>query len=225
MTVQGIISLLKRTNPDWTDQQLIDLLNMFCEMCLKGDQTENLYFDPSTGQLPILSTTQGTYLYTLSSTYYKCRYILVKEDSWDDRYDYPNNPSFAGSTSRYIFDTAPVIIGTYRYRQVPVILTPSYGSNPATALFQFNPQTTTNKYFIYAYVGTTAITVLTSTIPIEERFHLAVVVPAMQMLIDGLDHGDFANIMPVVETQFVSKILLQKYYNSHPDTGSEAQII
>jgi hypothetical protein len=221
MTVQEICNLLILQNPDWNTTRVLSLLNQFVQMVLKGDQTENLVFDASTGKLPFLTTTKGTYLYSLSSTYYKCKYILVDVTKWTSAYEYPNNPAFGRNNTEYAFNTNEIILGGYKYRQVPVVITPAFGSGVATVLFQFDPNTTTDLYHIYGYQAGNQITSLSSTLQIEEKFHMDVVA-ACQCLIDGLDNGNMQDIIPVIQEKFVSKILLQKYNNSHPDSSVEA---
>jgi hypothetical protein len=222
MTVQEIVNLVVLQNPDWTSARVITLLNQFVQMVLKGDQTENLVYDSTTGKLPFLATTKGTYLYSLSSTYYKCKYILVDVTNWDASYEYPNNPAFGRNDTRYNFNTSEIILGGNRYRQVPVVITPAFGSGVATVLFQFDPNTTTDLYHIYGYQAGNQITSVSSALQIEERFHLACVVPALQCMIDGLDNGNFQDIMPVIQEKFCSPIWLQKYNNSHSDSSVEA---
>lgn len=218
MTVQGIINMLQKSNPDWTSPMLLDLLNSFVEMVLKIDTVENLVFDPTTGRLPYLETSQGVFSYTLPSTYYKCKYILEHEG----HSGYPNNLAFQAHHSHYAFNTVSIELGAHRYRQVPVVLQPQFGTGSVTVLFQFDPQNTTNTYHVYAYQAGNSIVSINSTLQIESKFHLSHVIPACQMLIDGLDNGNFQDIMPVVNTMFVEPIQIQKYWNSQPDSNVEA---
>jgi hypothetical protein len=222
MTTYSIITLLAAQNPDWNEARLLDVLNSFVEMALKIDTAENLVYDPTTGRLPYLATTQGTFLYSLPSQYYKCKYILTHKDYGFGPYGYPNNPAFGKHHDHYTFNTQDILLGGHRYRQVPVVFTPSFGTNPATVLFSFDPLNTTDVFHIYAHQAGNSITSMNSVLQIESKFHLSVVIPACQMIIDGLDNGNFQDIMPIIETQFCSKIWTQKYYNSQPDSTVEA---
>lgn len=221
MTVTEIISLLQTQNPDWSTTRLLSLLNQYVQMVLKTDTDENLVFDSTTGRLPYLATTQGVYQYSLPSQYYKCKYILVNHGAGYGNYEYPNNPAFGRHHTDNAFDTQDIILGPHKYRQVPVRLTPQFGTGAVTVLFQFDPLNTTNVYHVYAYQGGNQITALGCTLQIEEKFHFDIVA-ACQILIDCLDNGRFEDGMQKVQDQFASKIWLQKYNNTHNDSNVEA---
>jgi hypothetical protein len=210
-------------NPEWIEQQLLDILNSFVEMVTQTDTPEAIYFDPTTGDLPWLATTALTYQYNLPSNLYKARNIVVAATKNNNStQSFVNNPYYANNpTNEFVHPKATIYLGSMEYLPVPAVIQPAYGSNPATVIFRFDPKTTTNTYQIYGYNNSSStISSLSSTLPIETKFHLEVVVPACQLIIDGLDNGNFVEIMPAVKA-LANKIMIQKYYNTNDDVNVE----
>jgi hypothetical protein len=217
MTVSQIVNQIKRLNPEWTEMQILDLLNQFVEMVIQTDSLDAVYFDPSTGDLPYLSTTEGVFQYSLPSTFFKARNIVVNLAS-----NKANNPYFYHNpTNEFVVPTTKIYLGSSEYVPVPCVIQPAFGDNVATVLFRFDPMDSTETYQIYGYNNAySPITSMSATLPIEAKFHLSVVIPCLQMLIDGLDNGNFVDVVPKVMT-LAEKIMIQKYYNANDDVSVE----
>jgi len=215
MNVSQIVNLIVKKNPDWTPQSVLDLLDGFVQMALKVDTRENLYYDPTTGDLPYLQTTAGQFYYELDQQYYKVREIVCSTKQINF-----NNPAFNSNSGRFNYNVKAITIGNNKYYPVPVVKKQQYNdiiSNPAgtcSVMFRFDPKDTTETYQIYAYVPTNAITSLNSTLNIPDKFHMGVVIPALQLMIDGMDNGRWVDNLEVINNNLLPKIWYEMYTNS-----------
>ncbi len=211
MTITQLVALIKKQNPEWVDQDILDLLNWFQEMCLKTSSAENIYYDITTGDLPFLSTTQGVFQYIMPSLYYDVEAIVIKDHTL-----LTNNPAFTASHfGEFKYPSDLIRLGSHNYTQVPTVKTKAFGpAGVCSIMFTFDPQTTTNTYQIYGYTFQNAITSKQSILYIPDKYHLSCVVPAIQTLIDGLDNGDFENSIAKINQLYLPPIWGDRVYNS-----------
>jgi hypothetical protein len=174
---------------------------------LKSDSDENIYFDSTKGELPYLATTAGTFLYTLPTTYYRIKDIVVRESNYKSI-----NPYFSANEHDNV--KSPIEIAGKRYRVVSTVKNQPYGSGTCTVMFRQDPQTTSTTYQIYGYIPVNKISSVSSTLNVPEEFHLSVIVPALQLMIDGLENGKFTENLAYIEQSLLSKIVQKKLYNS-----------
>ena len=208
MTLSQIVGLIKKQNPDWTPQAILDLINGFQDMVLKSDSDENIYFDTTTGDLPYLTTMAGVFLYTLSNIYYKIKEIVVR-----NCISISNNPIFSRGDLKENFQE--ISIEGKKYRVIDVVKNQPYGrSGIVTVMFRQDPGNSTTTYQIYGYTPVNAITTISSTLNIPEEFHLSIVVPAIQMLIDGLENGRYAENLAYINESLLPQIIFKKLRNS-----------
>lgn len=214
MTVSQIISLLNRQNPDWDTQPLIDLLNSFVQMALKVDTQENVVYDSNTGDLPYLATTAGLFLYTMPPNYYKIWDIVTCSTS-----QYPNNAYYAHQEQNgFVTPKKPITLANKSYLPVPTVKTQAYGAlGVATVMFRFDPKTSINTYQIYGCASSGDILTITSVLSIPDKLHLGVVIPAMQLMIDGLDNGRYVENLQVINDTLLPKIWQEMNYNTMDD--------
>jgi hypothetical protein len=186
---------------------VLDLLDGFSQMVLKSDSDENIYFDTSTGELPYLVTNQGTFQYTIPSTYYRLKEIVVREEV-----RISNNPVYSRHDLNHVSNE--ISIQGRRYRVIHAVKNQPYGTGTCTVMFRDDPGNTTTTYQIYGYVPVNAITSISSNLNIPEEFHMSVVIPAIQLLIDGIENGRYVDNLKYINETLLPKIIFNKLQNS-----------
>lgn len=205
MLLSQIVSIINKQNPSWTAQSILDLIDGFQQMVLQSDSSDNIYFDTSTGELPSLATQTGVFNYTLSTDYYRIKAILTK-----DSLVISNNPAF--SRSDILEDRQPMTIAGKLYYEVETVKTQSFNDSTCSVMFRSDPGNAT--YYIYGLVPVNTISSISSTLKIPDEFHLSVVIPCIQLLIDGIENGRYAENIVTINDVFLPKIIHQKLRNS-----------
>lgn len=166
--VRGILPIVREVN---------DILCM-----IKAEQF--MYFDPASGDLPLLPTNSGVYSYNFPSNIW-CIGELVIRYPLQNYYDlYPlSNYGFKENLSVPVED---VWFGGKRYLKFKQIRTwEKSGSNPARILFTVDPGATTDVFAYCGYQLPTPVTSENVDIGIPDRFHLSHFVPAVLKMIEG----------------------------------------
>jgi hypothetical protein len=166
--VRGILPIVREVN------------DILCQV-----QAEQfLYFDPATGDLPILTTIDSVYSYNLPSDIWSVGDIVIKYPL-QDFYDlYPlSNYGFKENLAIPVEDTW---IGGKRYLRFKQIRTwEKSGNNPARILFTVNPGDTSDIFCYTGYKLPTPITSENIPIGIPDRFHTSHFLPAVIKMIEG----------------------------------------
>jgi hypothetical protein len=218
MTVTQIVALLKRQNPDWTDQLILDQLNFFQEMALKIASSSNVYYDPTTGDLPYLTTSDGVFEYDMPSFYFDVQAIVLKDTTF-----LTNNPNFTASNrGTYVYPSNKLRLGSHEYCEVPIKHKKALGPNGVcTVMFRFNPKDSTQTYQIYGYTGpANAIMSKSSVLNIPDKYHMMCVVPGVQTLIDGLDNGSFEDSIEKLKALYLPPIWADMQYDGEDNFSS-----
>lgn len=197
MNTSSVVTQIQRMNPDWTRAQILDVINDTVKLLLKVERDESIYFDPTTGNLPYLTTTSGTYLYTVTIpgiTIWKIRGIVT---------DLTDLPTFDPTIQSYGKTNMPVSLNGLTYNQVPC--TPQDEASTGTAglvkvLFSQDPGSYSTRYRIMAYESPAEILSETVPIPINDSLKMSVVIPAVQTMVDAFDNGRYQEAVAYVES-------------------------
>jgi len=199
--VRGILPILNEVN------------TILCQV--KAEQF--LYFDPTTGSLPILHTTAGVYSYNFPSNIW-CVGEIVIQYPLQNFYDlYPlSNYGFKQNLIEPIED---IWIGGRRYLRFKQVRTwEKSGSNPAKILFTVDPGLTSD---IFAYAGYTLPTPITSEniqVGVPDRFHLSHVMPAILKMIEGYQTNTVSEAREYIIQRIRPQIIEEM--NKGPQGGS-----
>jgi hypothetical protein len=200
MLASSVVTEITRLNEDWTRVQVLDVLNNVVQLLLKVEADANVYIDPTTGNLPWLATTAGTYRYDITPpsgvSFWKIQNIVtdlgndpdfdVTINSWDREYQ-----SLKFLARRYN------VIPTRKYADYENTVTPGV---PYVVFIGGDPGSQTQNYRYLAYMAPPQVLSETVTVPIADRYRYTVVVPAVQAMIDGLDNGRYADACTYVES-------------------------
>jgi hypothetical protein len=221
MLASAIVSIVQKNNPDWPAATILNILNDVLNMVLKRESDQNVYLDPTTGDMPFLATTDGTFTYNITIpnvTIWKVGGIVIDYTNF-----LPNvgSPTMVWSGQMYAgldisgavmqnFDAlfTDVFFGAKKYRKAPCKLTDALGNQPCTATFLgFSPSTSTNLYRILAYTANAPIA-LNSYVPIPDKFEYTLVA-CISEIIDALDNGRFADIWNQLQTTWLPQLTYQ----------------
>jgi hypothetical protein len=207
MNTSSVITDLVRLNPDWTRPQILDVVNNVVNQLLKIERDSSVYLSPTTGNLPFLTTTAGTFTYTVTIpgiSIWKIRSIVVDaNDTINETWSLSDDCDREYETVRF---TGRV------YNNVPGRANDEADTGtPGECEYTFlvDPGTTTNKYRIMAYVATTPILSESINIPINDSFRNSVVIPAVQVMIDGMDNGRLPDAVEYIDTKLAPKLKLE----------------
>lgn len=175
--VTRVVSLTK-WNRDG-DRGVLPILDEIHRYMRSHDCETNLYIDPSTGFPPYLTTTAGTYQYSMEDTVRKIGRVFTAqtENGYDDVSQY-----------RYL-----AYLGE-QYYEVPVTTRPRTRGTNAYLVFRDDPGTSTSKYFYERYDEPATISSESVNLEVEEQFH-DLVVDGCVARIREYEYGDNAPYM------------------------------
>jgi hypothetical protein len=208
MLVSNIVNEIIRMNPDWTQTQVIGLINDIVIVATKKESTLNTYIDPTTGSLPYLSTTAGTFLYSITIpgvSIWKVSEIVVDADqTWYSGYGFTNWwMTTTGKSDRY-----GRIINFYdkKYVAVPTKRVDAVGTTIPTVTFLNDPGTETTKYQIMAFETPVIISAVSQSISMSDSLKPNLVA-AVQTLIDAEDNGRFSEAWDIINTKWLPDMI------------------
>jgi hypothetical protein len=225
MLGSAVVSLIAKQNPDWTATQILSLIQNVVDMVLKRESDAFVYIDPTTGDLPYLSTTDGTYQYSVviaGVTIWKVGAILVDTSqaipnigTMDLVINGQSGLAVSGANNNN-FDAlfGKVKFGAKSYNKAPTKNTDQSGSIAPSVLFLFNPTTQSKLYRILAYQTTGATLSLSSYIPIADS-QLFDLVACVCELIDAMDNGRFADIYQRINNYWLPRLTFNTDKDMH----------
>jgi len=213
MIASSIVAKVNRMNPDWQPAQILDVLNDVHTMCFKRESVHLIHLDPTTGDLPYLSTTAGTFLYNVTipgTPIWKIAEIVidfsqaVPDTSVDQSYD------------RYQREYDMM---SRKYRCVPTRKEEAVGNQPVQVTFLFDPGTQSSLYKIAGYESPPVISALSQSLMWHDH-QVASVIACVQGLLDAQDNGRFAEAWADVQDKWLPELV---YDNEKDDSPVFAQ--
>lgn len=158
------------------DRGVLPILDEIHRYMRSHDSETNIYINPATGFPPYLTTTAGTYQYSMASTVRKIGRVFTRqtEDGYDDVSQY-----------RYL-----AYLGE-QYYEVPVTTRPRTRSTDAYLIFRDDPGNTTERYFYERYDEPTSIDGESINLDVEDKYH-DLVVDGCVARIREYEYGDSA---------------------------------
>jgi hypothetical protein len=157
---------------------------------VEAEQT--IYFSETTGKLPYLTTTEGTYNYSLPSNCWKLGAVLVEvgvTGSILDGYSGLDYGSRTSATLRY----ETVVLAGIEYARIQNIRSwPCTESAAARMAFTEDPGTSTDVYNLMYYKKPSAIVSDSIQLEVEPPYDELYLLPAVCKLIEGIEHGNYA---------------------------------
>jgi hypothetical protein len=175
-------------------------------MSMEAQQTT--IFDTTTGKLPPLNTTAGTFLYTMLDNVWRVSSILVEIDPlygypFASQYDYGMDRLSGRSSYKN-----SLVIGGIQYSKVPFIRTKDRinPTTPATIMFTKDPETKTDFYQRLSYK--TPVQILSESIQpeISSPLDVQVLLPAASKLIEGAQKFNIFDAYLYIEKELKPKL-------------------
>lgn len=162
------------------------LFNEAHNMLLLGEDEENILYDSSTGNLPYITTTQGTYLYTFPATVWRVGAVLVDDATYVGTYY-----SLTDEEIDQEWQLEEFRLGGRFYYKVKNIRSAQYrnANSLSSITFTIDPGDTTDVFRRLAYRLPTQITSDTVQHEVPPPYDMECLLPATMRLIDAInDH-------------------------------------
>lgn len=170
------------------------LMAMECE--------QNVIFDDTTGLLPAVNTTAGTFAYLMPSNVWKIDAVLIPLD--DGQVHLMTDYGQANTRMLRTSYQNAVSIGGRLYARWPYARSQPYAnaSTLAKILFTKDPETTIDYYFRKSYKRPTEILSETIQGDIPEPLDTEFLLPATAKLIEGVQSGNYLEAYQWVSGEF-----------------------
>lgn len=189
MQTSALISFIQRRNRDYSRDDIREFLNDIQTIVFDRPLHYMRIIDESTGQDPVLSTTAGTFAYTIADTQY-IKQFYKKNDYVGELYN-----------KQYIFDAERLHTYNFRY---------SEGTGDCRVVFQEDPGSSNINYVAYKFP--TEILTENTPMSIPSQYFIKYVVPGVEGIIQQGDHGDskaWAEFINILLPELQAKLDMQ----------------
>lgn len=160
MLTKSLITLIQRKAPEWSDENVREIINEIQKIMLEGTPLEfTRVKDTATGKDPLLTTTSTTFEYEISTA-----------DS------FPADAAWIHSV--YSTDPDCPVTG--------VRVVPATPSSKATLIFDSAPS---GQYYVWYYKKTTEILSVSTQLTVPPQYHLDTVYEGVLGMIEQIDNG------------------------------------
>lgn len=191
-----ILTVLQEQFKGWNingPRGLIYYLNVAHKLFRQCEAEQIVYYDPSTGKLPYLVTTQGVFDYELPDNCWKLFSVLVEMGVTGSLLDNWTGADYGLRIGSQRKNEVVTIAGIDYLRIHNIRSTPSSEAANARVIFTDEPGQTTIIYNIGYYKKPAEILSDSIQIEVEPPWDDMYLVPAVCKLIEGIQHGDYAN--------------------------------
>lgn len=204
MTTQELLAIIAEQFKGWNidgERGILPHLNAAHHMLLAQESEQNVYYDESSGELPSLTTTDGTYNYDCDDNLWKLGGIYVRVNDIDSSTGVLiDMTGFDYGTRRYN-KRAPEykVLGGINYLRVPYIRSwVSTETANARLAFTENPGDTSDYYRQFGWKKPTQIISDSIQIDIPPPWDYQYLLPATCKLLEGVQHGNYLDTQQYV---------------------------
>jgi hypothetical protein len=226
MTTEELVDELVSRFNGWNrggDHGVLKYLNTAHEILMAAEMQQNVIFDSTTGNFPLLNTTQGVFNYSMPDDVWRVVGILISIDLWNQPlfdydlfggvYDYG---MFGSGLNRHIGTSYKnsIAIGGALYAKIPFIRTWDRVNalTPARLMWTKDPLTRSGIYYRYSYKRPTQIISESIQPDIPTPWDFDILIPATAKLIEGVQSGNYDEARQILRNEL--KPLLWKQMNS-----------
>lgn len=193
-TTRELITILNEQCKGWNQtgpRGILFYLNQAHKILLQVPAAQRLYFEPSTGKMPFLTTTAGTFNYTLPSNCWRLDKVLVECGVAGSLLDNLQGNDYGARFSQKIKMDYINVSGANYYNIPQIRSKPKDDYNLATVTFTEDPGDTSSVYNLYYY--RMPVELSSDSIPheIEPPWDILCLLPATVKLIEGIQHGNY----------------------------------
>jgi hypothetical protein len=203
MIASSLVTEIEQMNEGWSRPRILSEINNLVQSVTQRETDSNVYVDPSTGDMPFLATTAGTFTYTVTIpgvTFWKLEDIVTLHQNYAGHWSSSHENTLWQDTQIHDHHRSlnEITFGEKTYHIVPTVKTQPIGAAPASVTFRNDPGTQTSLYRIMAF-QTPALTLSESSqIPIQERLRYETIA-IICMIIDAKDNGRYADLIPKIK--------------------------
>lgn len=156
------------------------------------ESEQTVYFNESTGLLPYLTTTAGTYNYSLPSNCWKLADVLVESGVTGSLLDTYTGVDYG--MRRGGFNKIDIVtIANIDYLRIKNVRSwPAAEAAVARMAFTDDPGTSSDVYNLRYYKKPVSITSDSIQLEVEPPYDELYLLPAVCKLIEGIEHGNYA---------------------------------
>lgn len=180
------------------DHGLLRFLNSAHEILMSVEAEQTMLFDTTTGNLPAINTTAGTFLYTMPDEVWRVSKVLVKI----------NNqilPTSDYGLQRYTGTSYKnaLVIGGQAYAKIPFIRSKDRlnDNQLATVMFTQDPTTQSDYYYRQSYRRPTQILSESIQHDCPAPFDYDFLLPATAKLVEGQLNGNYDEARRIVRME------------------------
>jgi len=187
-------------------QGILPILNEAQNILLQNETAQNAAYDNATGLFPSFDTEKEKYEYDMPKTIWRVgQILLVSPVSSDLNLDL--NPEY-GMESNIQLETENVFYNGRKYVRFPFVSTRDRTHDDACKVRFFTDPGDTEGIFLYrGYQLPTQLTSENIQLQIPEKYHMSVVMPAVQSLIDAFETGTWIDATTYIEEKLRPKLI------------------
>ena len=218
-TVQNI-NTMKIGAPGWTRVDLLNYLDLVEDMLYRQELEQTTAY-LTTGKLPQLTTTAGTYDYTLnqattglSDDIWRVAAVLV-EPQYSNEFLAAISEDYGISQNIRHPTHSITLNGRIYFKFSQVSTTDSVRGGHPKLRFKMDPGATTTDFNLLCYLKRTEMTAETIESSLPEELHLSALIPAAMKYVEGLQNGNIIEALQMIEN--IYKPMVRK----HMDLGEQ----
>jgi len=209
MTTSDLIDELVTRFNGWSrdgDHGVLRYLNAAHGQLMAMEAEQNLIVDTTTGDLPLIATTAGTFIYTMPSNVWRVTGVLIRTDTPGSPIlgDYGlYNQNIMQRPLRTSMKNSRSIGGRF-YAKYAYARCKDYlnSSQLATVMFTRDPETKPDFYYRQSYRRPTDILSETIQPDIPPPYDFEILLPAAAKLIEGVQSGNYMEAYEYVKKVF-----------------------
>lgn len=194
-TTLEILTILQEQYKGWNingTRGILHYLNLAHRLFRQQEAEQTIYFTPATGRLPYQNTVAGTYQYTLPTNCWKLFGVFVEAGVTGSLLDSYYGTGYAMRVAAPKKIEVTTLSGIDYLRIHNVRSSPWSESGNATVLFTDDPGTTTDIYNIGYYRLPVDLVSDSIQMEVEPPWDEMYLLPATCKLIEGVEHGNYA---------------------------------
>lgn len=209
-TTKQLVDALRLSAPNWNrtgEKSLLSVLNQAQEILMYQEAFQNLAINTSTGKFPVLTTTDGVFYYDLTQAntglnfdIWRVSQVLIPIESYQSTSYIEYGVSYR--------DPDPIrtveYFGTqyYKYNKSNSFDAGVNGNPYARVIFQENPTTSTDKYFLLAFRKPISLDSESIALSLPTQLHYSTLLPTAIKLVEAYQNNNWDEAMAFIDEKY-----------------------
>lgn len=196
-TTEEVLTILEdmfKNSPRDGVRGLRTYLDIVQRMLYQIEADQLIIYDSTTGRIPLFTTIEGTFDYTLPNNINFIGNILVEKDTWHNLPMNLGTQDYGRSLRKHQTANQYIILSGIEHLRIPYCRTYPYNeSSSARVLFTEDPGNTTNVYRYLGYELPTPILSDNIQMSIHPPYDIEILLPATKDYIEAIAHGNLVD--------------------------------